>query len=258
MDHASSRPLIAVALFIILAAFAASNVLLTRELREGNERLTQGIDALRTAQKDDDRHFQDIKDELQHEAEVAGDVRNKLDRQQQQVQALQSTVDTLSHATSPTADVTGDEQSAAERYYKKYLYPKSTKQVSLQVPSADATVMQGLKIDKWLEFSSKDGAATLVGTGQPFLDIKPEQLNNENYDVFNQGRTLTMIVVNFRGKDDSVFEGCKKSMQKKFLENQRLAVFGHGIAQQVLHDGLIDEVVIDFDKLTNCGLETNP
>lgn len=153
---------------------------------------------------------------------------------------------------------TAAQRAAAEEYYKKYLDPDISKVVSRQPPQeARDDTMQGFNMNKWVYFRDDGSTATLVGMGEAYLNIRPEDLNTMNYTYYSQGRLGTMIVVNLRPANDEVFGECRNSFEQGFPPEKLLTVFGYGVAERVMHDGLNDEVILNISPLTRCLLGDN-
>ncbi|MEZ0223266.1 MAG: hypothetical protein ACAH83_01840 [Alphaproteobacteria bacterium] len=153
---------------------------------------------------------------------------------------------------------TGAQRIAAEAYYKEYLDPDTSKVVSRQIPQeTHGNTLQGFNMNKWLYFSADGMTATLVGMGEAYINIKPEDLYTMNYTYYNQGRLGTMIVVNFRIGDDPLFAPCKNAFERGFPPQKLLSVFGFGVAERVMHDGLNDEVILNLSPLIQCSLGNN-
>ncbi|TAL30779.1 MAG: hypothetical protein EPN97_11895 [Alphaproteobacteria bacterium] len=153
---------------------------------------------------------------------------------------------------------TAAQRAAAEAFYKKYLDPDPSKVVSRQMPQdTRGNTMQGFNMNKWVYFGDDGATATLVGMGEAYVNIRPEDMNAMNYTYYNQGRLGTLIVVNFRTGDDRVFAQCKESFAEGFPPQKLLTVFGYGVAERVMHDGLNDEVILNVSPLTSCALGDN-
>jgi hypothetical protein len=153
---------------------------------------------------------------------------------------------------------TAAQRAAAEEFYKNYLDADTSKVVSRQMPQKiPLDTLQGFNMNKWVHFRDDGATATLVGMGEAYVDIKPEDLSTMNYTYYSQGRLGTMIVVNFQTGNDPVFAGCRESFAEGFPPQKLLTVFGYGVTERVMHDGLNDEVILNIGPLTQCALADN-
>lgn len=265
------------AALIVLMALVVSQFLIAGRQQEHHDTLMQNIAAVKseletaqTAQQKKEAETSPVVDQLkavQGSQEAIGakiddekneirQLREDMQRQAETLSTLQQNYDrmALSHE-QPTAA----QRTAAEQFYKKYLDPDMTKVVSRQVPAGTyKNSLQGFKMTKWIYFRGEGTTATLVGMGEVYLNIKPEDLNTPGYGVYNQGRLGTMIVVNFQTKDDPVFASCRQSFDKGFPTEKLLTVFGQGATEQIMHDGFYDEAILNVDQLANCSLSDNP
>ena len=265
------------AALIVLMALVVSQFLIAGRQQEHHDTLMQNIAAVKSelaatqeAQKQKESETPPVVDQLKAVLGSQDAIGAKIDDEKNEIRQLredmQKQAETLSNLQQnydrmalSHEQPTAAQRTAAEQFYKKYLDPDMTKVVSRQVPAGlYKNSLQGFKMTKWIYFRAEGNTATLVGMGEAYLNIKPEDLNAPNYGVYYQGRLGTMIVVNFQTKDDPVFAQCRKSFDKGFAPEKLLAVFGHGVAEQIMHDGFYDEAILNVDQLVSCSLGDNP
>lgn len=240
MQNPDERPFLTVAALLVLAGLIVSQFIIAGRAQERHEAEMQKI-AAEEARKQKQAAMQPVVVEQMKPAE-----------------APYATLPDYTRMDVTHEMPTAAQRAAAEEFYKKYLDPDPSKTVSRQMPQETrGNIMQGFNMNKWVYFRDDGAAATLVGMGEAYVNIKPEEFHTMNYTYYNQGRLGTLIVVNFRPLDDRVFARCKESFAEGFPPQKLLTVFGYGVAERVMHDGLNDQVILNVSPLTHCALGDN-